>query len=70
MTFAGAELVSGEPAWSTIVPITKRTTYKTPPRTVQRATLRGRAIGTAASMEPPSEREYRCPTVGPSVLSP
>ena len=51
MIFAGAELVSGAPLKRTIVPITKRMTYRTPPRMVQPATLRGRPTPTAASID-------------------
>src|SRR5512133_3015465 len=64
MTLAGVSSPPGGPSKITIVPITKKTTYNTPPRMVQRATLRGRPTATAAaSMEPPSECGRRCPRI-------
>src|SRR6266542_1560900 len=66
MIFAGAELVSGGPSKSTIVPITNSTTYTTPPRNAQRATFRGRATATAASIDPSLRSAgTRCPAVKP-----
>ena len=74
MTFAGVASPFGAPLKSMIVPTTKKMTYNRPPRMVQRATLRGREVATAASMEPPLDagadaRRLR-PPFSPCVVSP
>src|SRR6266702_3549717 len=52
MTFAGAESPDGAPLKNRIVPMTNMTTWTSPPRAAQRATLRGWPTATACSMDP------------------